>query len=92
MNNILFRYIYSCSCWSYVGRVGGEQEISIKNLGCAKKGIVEHEIFHALGRFHEQNRPDRRRYVTIDFKNVKKGIITILSAHKINNIKHKFNL
>ena len=64
-----------CSCWSSVGMVGGVQELSVANADpqggtCATKGIIMHELFHALGRFHEQNRPDRDNYVTVDKSNV----------------------
>ena len=55
--------------------IGGVQEVSIENTHpegytCATKGIAMHELFHALGRFHEQNRPDRDDYVTVDKSNV----------------------
>ena len=60
------------SCWSYLGMLGGEQRISI-GRGCEYKGIIQHEIFHALGRVHEQSRPDRDQYVTINFHNVEEG-------------------
>lgn len=43
-------------CWSYVGRIGGKQDISIGS-GCGFKGTVIHEILHALGFFHEHTRP-----------------------------------
>lgn len=59
-------------CWSYIGRIGGEQEISIDN-GCGFLGIVAHELLHAAGIFHEQSREDRDTYVTIHYDNIVDG-------------------
>ncbi|XP_049336093.1 meprin A subunit beta-like [Astyanax mexicanus] len=56
-------------CWSYIGRIGGRQQLSIGS-GCGYIGIVEHEFLHCLGFFHEQSRYDRDDYVTIHYENI----------------------
>ena len=64
----------SCSCHSNLGMIGGRQTISI-GRGCERKGIVQHEILHALGRIHEQSRLDRDQYVQINLNNVQQGTL-----------------
>ncbi|XP_016014402.2 meprin A subunit alpha [Rousettus aegyptiacus] len=51
-------------CWSEVGNQHIGQNLSI-GLGCDYKAIIEHEILHALGFYHEQSRTDRDDYVKI---------------------------
>ncbi len=53
---------------SSVGRIGGKQILRISNFS---RGIITHEICHALGMFHEQCRADRDDYVNINFSNIK---------------------
>jgi hypothetical protein len=67
---------YTSGCWSYVGNTDGVISPQGLNLQtgqfatCVTQDTVEHEILHALGAFHEQSRPDRDSYVTINFDNI----------------------
>ncbi|XP_002735503.1 uncharacterized protein LOC100369035 [Saccoglossus kowalevskii] len=63
-------------CWSYIGKIGGKQELSLYdgNSGsCWWEGIIQHEVLHALGFFHEQSRYDRDDYIEIKWDNIKSG-------------------
>eukprot|EP00058_Branchiostoma_floridae_P022713 XP_002608203.1 hypothetical protein BRAFLDRAFT_90357 [Branchiostoma floridae] len=56
-------------CWSDIGVSGGMQELSLGD-GCLWKGTIIHELMHAVGFWHEHQRPDRDDYVTIRLQNV----------------------
>ncbi|KAE9554972.1 hypothetical protein FO519_001790 [Halicephalobus sp. NKZ332] len=62
-------------CWSYVG-----MQPELANLGqelslgdeCWRKGIIVHELTHALGFFHEHSRFDRDAYIFLNASNIQK--------------------
>lgn len=69
-----FIEIFSGSgCWSYVGRIGQAQLLSLMRNGCVFHGVVVHELLHALGYYHMQSSFDRDNYVKINFGNMQAG-------------------
>ncbi|XP_030290571.1 low choriolytic enzyme [Sparus aurata] len=68
-NYLIFKS--SRGCASYVGFIGGEQEVFV-GPRCALGNIV-HEILHALGFHHEHTRTDRGQYITVLSQNIMNG-------------------
>ncbi|KAJ7344662.1 hypothetical protein JRQ81_000612, partial [Phrynocephalus forsythii] len=61
------------TCWSYFGKIGGRQRLGLAKHGCIHKGLIQHELNHALGFLHEQSRSDRDKYVKINLEYVATG-------------------
>ncbi|XP_062301444.1 low choriolytic enzyme-like [Scomber scombrus] len=69
-----FLYIRSDNgCYSYLGRQGGNQTVSLDIPGCIHRNIIQHELLHALGFEHEHSRSDRDQHVQILWKNIEDG-------------------
>src|SRR5690606_36907966 len=62
--------VFDGRCWSNVGRQGGRQEIRLDPDGCTSIRTVVHEIGHAVGLKHEQQRTDRGEFVEILWDNI----------------------
>jgi hypothetical protein len=58
-------------CASYVGRIGGSQDVWL-HPACSE-GSAIHEIGHAIGMWHEQSRADRDTHVTVLWQNIQEG-------------------
>ncbi|XP_055335945.1 zinc metalloproteinase nas-14-like [Paramacrobiotus metropolitanus] len=55
---------------SHVGLVPGRTTEIRLGSSCLKDGIILHELHHALGFYHEQNRPDRDEFVQVFSENI----------------------
>uniref|UniRef100_T1IWV2 Metalloendopeptidase n=1 Tax=Strigamia maritima TaxID=126957 RepID=T1IWV2_STRMM len=58
------------NCASHIGFTGGSQTLALSVKLCMKKGLILHELMHALGFVHEHCRDDRDNYITINERNV----------------------
>ncbi|KAM6973451.1 high choriolytic enzyme 2-like isoform 1-T1 [Aplochiton taeniatus] len=68
-------------CYSYVGRRGYAQTVSLSRQGCVYHGTTQHELLHALGFNHEQTRSDRDNHIRVLLQNVQSGM-----EHNFNKI------
>src|SRR4029077_332603 len=68
----------SAQCEANVGRVGGEQQVG--GAGGSSNpctvGTILHEMGHTIGLWHEQSRPDRNTYISVNYGNLIKGSIS----------------
>ncbi|KAG5318105.1 ASTA protein, partial [Pseudoatta argentina] len=76
---LIWPIIYPKGCWSFVGKFGGAQILSLeppdeKGPNCLEnEGRAIHELMHALGIFHEHSRTDRDMYIDIHYDNIIPG-------------------
>eukprot|EP00121_Abeoforma_whisleri_P015330 Awhi_evm2s14128 len=98
-----FKPLDETGCSSWVGRIGGKQRITlggfgsqVSNRGCGV-GSTVHEIFHALGLWHGQSRPDRDSLIDVHLDRIiperahnfdKKDLTTYGSEYDFNSLMH----
>jgi len=59
-------------CGSEIGKQKNFRTTITLTPSCMTKAIIQHEIMHSLGFYHEQSRPDRDKYIKIHWKNINK--------------------
>ncbi|KAL6096247.1 uncharacterized protein ACO6RY_09992 [Pungitius sinensis] len=67
------KFVKRGGCFSSVGDQQTGQILSL-GPGCDHKAVIEHELLHALGFYHEQSRTDRDDYVDIWLNQVTPGL------------------
>ncbi|KAM6915003.1 low choriolytic enzyme-like [Xenentodon cancila] len=73
-------------CMSLLGHTGDKQIVSLQRFGCVSHGIIQHELLHALGFYHEHTRSDRDQYVRINWENIKEYYIKNFEKMDTNNL------
>ncbi|XP_075052657.1 embryonic protein UVS.2-like [Mixophyes fleayi] len=81
-----FLNIVSDGCQSSVGRSGGGQDVGVQIGGCVGRGVIQHELNHALGFYHEHMRSDRDDYVNIMFQYISRKMWPDFTIRKTNNL------
>lgn len=87
---------YPKGCWSYVGKIGGPQILSLQppsggRWNClGSEGRAIHELMHAIGIFHEQSRADRDDFVTVHWENIQKGYENNFEKRSLNDTTYAF--
>lgn len=75
------------SCYSYVGKKGGMQPLSLHNR-CMNQNDIFHELMHALGFYHEHNHYDRDNFIDIVFGNLGEHLHNSFKKENKTNTTH----
>ncbi|CAF0752395.1 unnamed protein product [Adineta ricciae] len=72
-DRIFLKVQYGTGCSASVGYGTGERRMTLQDSGCFRSGTIQHELIHVLGFHHEQSRPDRDTYITVNYANIELG-------------------
>nr|XP_033504602.1 low choriolytic enzyme-like [Epinephelus lanceolatus] len=78
-------------CFSMLGRIGDKQVVSLQRYSCIKQTIIQHELLHALGFYHEHTRSDRDQHIRINWDNVKEYFIYNFKIKDTNNLNTPYD-
>ncbi|OQV20051.1 putative High choriolytic enzyme 1 [Hypsibius exemplaris] len=84
-------YVNNAGCNSFVGRIGGRQEVSLNIPACVTVGVVVHESLHAMGFNHEQCRSDRDQYIKVNLDNIQPEYRFAYDKLNTNNLKTPYD-
>uniref|UniRef100_A0A8C5WHT9 Metalloendopeptidase n=1 Tax=Leptobrachium leishanense TaxID=445787 RepID=A0A8C5WHT9_9ANUR len=73
-------------CASFIGRIGGPQDLYLNSSTCMTWGTIQHEILHSLGFVHEHTRNDRDNNVAIMYKFISPESISNFDKVDTNNL------
>ena len=61
-------------------------KLNLETPQCVKTGTILHELGHVIGLWHEQNRPDRDKFVQINIENVRPDLKTNFYKRSLQEI------
>uniref|UniRef100_A0A7N9AMT9 Metalloendopeptidase n=1 Tax=Mastacembelus armatus TaxID=205130 RepID=A0A7N9AMT9_9TELE len=80
-----------CLCASLLGRTGLKQVVSLQRYGCVQHGIIQHELLHAMGFYHEHTRSDRDSFVKISWGNIDPVFTNNFQKQDTNNLNTPYD-
>lgn len=79
-------------CYSYVGRIGGQQVLNLNpKYGCWNDNVIIHEVLHALGMLHQHQNLNRDKYVKVIKANILNQMRFAFKKYK-NTVATNFNV
>ncbi|KAM7368108.1 hypothetical protein PAMP_014358 [Pampus punctatissimus] len=78
-------------CFSLLGRIGDKQVLSLQRFGCIRHGIIQHELLHTLGFYHEHTRSDRDEYIRVTWENIHQYFVYNFQKKDSNNLNTPYD-